>query len=801
MKMRNAIIFLASTILPMVASEDSASATVNENGAVTNMNSVIEESVLQIVNAGLGVNIESVIDPRANRPRESECAISASVSCTDPISGQKCDDLFVPIDECGPTELSFTFKYCNNEKEKYVQLYSDKSGALVEAIKVDLNMHIHVDGDGYTEYETKDEESDEIEKQMKLNYNFPALAPNTCKEFTADRVINTCKRFFSSSLKIHGMTGDSKGSYSDNSDVCYAWDFLRVYIKRPCDITASVSCKVDESRESCADVVANRDDNCSKDEPVTYEFEYCNKEGEPLIVRKQLFLATIGAKDVKEEFDYTDLNQDECRRRDIKGTINTCDPADKKNGDAQLRVEGWKGFPEGDFCTAYDETSIFDNIPHPTDEGCNVSADVKCTIPGTNQSCDDIIVPEEECGEKEMKFKFKYCNNNDEIDVNLNVDKTEASVEGVSVSNSKIDLSPLSPGECRTVKTIRNVNTCKNFFSAMLKLVGENDEEAKDRCYAFGFYRSFVSRDGSPPDDKCKVDVNIKCEHDRTKKQCGDLEIPEEECSTEDPVTFNFEFCNEDKDLPVNLSPLSTLALVETIPADDFDKSPLQPGSCQRVRYKTTVNTCKRFFSARAQLVGRRPGFDDLCQAYDYDRFFVRPKDPKPPTDPPTPAPTTKAPSVICVAPDQATGESTILNAIASISKVDDFEKNSPQSKARDFLTEEFSKGEYNVFCSDLCGNSIEDTIIQRYALAVFYYSTNGDKDWNICGEKSKAECIPRLTNIEDSNSFASNEIWLSNTSECLWGGIACGNANKCVNRIELSKYCAVYECTDILSL
>ena len=63
-----------------------------------------------------------------------------------------------------------------------------------------------------------------------LNYN--DLSPGTCHEFSIVRKIATCKRFYSASLKVEGKRGNDYA----NGDYCYAWDFLRIFVKRPCDI-------------------------------------------------------------------------------------------------------------------------------------------------------------------------------------------------------------------------------------------------------------------------------------------------------------------------------------------------------------------------------------------------------------------------------------------------------------------------------------------------------------------------------------------------------------------------------------
>jgi hypothetical protein len=60
--------------------------------------------------------------------------------------------------------------------------------------------------------------------------------------------------------------------------------------------------------------------------------------------------------------------------------------------------------------------------------------------------------------------------------------------------------------------------------------------------------------------------------------------------------------------------------------------------------------------------------------------------------------------------------------------------------------------------------------LLQRYILAVFYFSTGGEK-WTHC---SKQSSLCRLHNVS-SNHF------LSNDNECTWGGIACDSTGNVI--------------------
>jgi hypothetical protein len=87
-----------------------------------------------------------------------------------------------------------------------------------------------------------------------------------------------------------------------------------------------------------------------------------------------------------------------------------------------------------------------------------------------------------------------------------------------------------------------------------------------------------------------------------------------------------------------------------------------------------------------------------------------------------------------------------------------------PQNDALIWLAENPNLNDYS-----------EARLIQRYILAVFYFSTNGD-DWLYCG-RSDATC----------GGDPDEASWLSESSECVWLGIECTD-NESVDRIFFSR-------------
>jgi len=87
--------------------------------------------------------------------------------------------------------------------------------------------------------------------------------------------------------------------------------------------------------------------------------------------------------------------------------------------------------------------------------------------------------------------------------------------------------------------------------------------------------------------------------------------------------------------------------------------------------------------------------------------------------------------------------------------------------------------------------------MVQRYIMAVFYYSTGGG-DWNECNAPSNftdlddiAQANANCTIIGDGPDpfnapmFQGTDAWLTPSYECFWGGLACLDDTICMDRIE----------------
>lgn len=70
--------------------------------------------------------------------------------------------------------------------------------------------------------------------------------------------------------------------------------------------------------------------------------------------------------------------------------------------------------------------------------------------------------------------------------------------------------------------------------------------------------------------------------------------------------------------------------------------------------------------------------------------------------------------------------------------------------------------------------------LIQRYILAVIYYSTGGD-NWSKCSKSS--------TICSEERQFLNKTNFLSSENECFWAGIRCSADSMCVTQIEFGTF------------
>jgi len=134
-----------------------------------------------------------------------------------------------------------------------------------------------------------------------------------------------------------------------------------------------------------------------------------------------------------------------------------------------------------------------------------------------------------------------------------------------------------------------------------------------------------------------------------------------------------------------------------------------------------------------------------------------------------------------------------ILGILSTVSEPGSIETaGSPQQNAFDWIVDKDS--------AQLCPQN-ENDLIQRYTLAVFYYSTNGD-DWKECNAPSDfdsqasiaaANSACTLTTVNATTIFPNDvrgtKAWLTPESECTWGGVSCYSSGTNEGRVNVIEF------------
>lgn len=169
---------------------------------------------------------------------------------------------------------------------------------------------------------------------------------------------------------------------------------------------------------------------------------------------------------------------------------------------------------------------------------------------------------------------------------------------------------------------------------------------------------------------------------------------------------------------------------------------------------------------------------------------------PAPTPRPTTAAPTTPAPTFTCnFSPeDRAVAIADILGQVSN--PTDFVAPFSPQSQSLKWITEEDSL----YLCPD------DPFLIQRYTMAVFYFSTDGP-NWVEC---SAPDDLSDPNSIREANDNCDLEVeigqggtdaWLTPVSECQWGGVACDTISGDMERIEFGKCLRSIGCMNLQDL
>jgi hypothetical protein len=154
------------------------------------------------------------------------------------------------------------------------------------------------------------------------------------------------------------------------------------------------------------------------------------------------------------------------------------------------------------------------------------------------------------------------------------------------------------------------------------------------------------------------------------------------------------------------------------------------------------------------------------------------------PHKPTAPKPSPPTPLDCCALPS-GEREKKLLELYSTVSNKDDILKQgTPQNKAFNWI---LTNDQYCV-----CPSSKGCEPVQRYVMAVYYYSTKGE-NWINCGASS-AVCHPNGTTNNGKNTSGcyagADKRWLSTDPSCKWCGNNCDSSlyPDCITQINLGK-------------
>lgn len=108
------------------------------------------------------------------------------------------------------------------------------------------------------------------------------------------------------------------------------------------------------------------------------------------------------------------------------------------------------------------------------------------------------------------------------------------------------------------------------------------------------------------------------------------------------------------------------------------------------------------------------------------------------------------------------------------------YEEGTPQNDAYNWLV--YDDPDY------LCPE--DPTLVTRYTLVVFYYSTRGDR-WTQCRAPSSGDIESEIAANDDCPG---GNAWLTSGSECNWSGVTC-DENFSVIRLDIGRFSASPKC------
>ena len=156
------------------------------------------------------------------------------------------------------------------------------------------------------------------------------------------------------------------------------------------------------------------------------------------------------------------------------------------------------------------------------------------------------------------------------------------------------------------------------------------------------------------------------------------------------------------------------------------------------------------------------------------------------PTITATAAPTTTATTMMCDGLTPIQRDALINIYVRQISSPDDVDtEGTPQNLATEWII--------NQDPLQLCPT--DPNLVERYVMAVFYYSTLGNRWYECSSQDSSEDCTIEVSPLSSTSTNATTTMvisgsdpWLSEASVCTWGGLACDSTTSKIVQIEMGK-------------
>jgi len=691
-----------------------------------------------------GVQTESLGIGDVNQRQMQDCptdVLKIKCSLTNN-EGTECND-YINDDPLCNLDVKHTFKWCNTHKSDTLVLDAQKS-----SIKMIINQNVTVN------FLVENGDSNKIE-------------PCQCRKKVFKQRMNTCK--WNVSLLIKGSTVSAAGTPSP----AYSYEYKPFAIKTltptttPQDISTA-SCEMNEKPMPSISCVTSTQEKCvynpSKCEIVSfvYTFKVCNDGINADMILTWAQAKVHGSKKVLNNInDGTPLLFQQCRKQKLTKQLNTCDNSFVDNMKVVMNVDSKKN---GKKCHSF----LSFEYPHPL---------VSSLSPSHMPTLISSPVPSVPAAPPTFK----------------------PSAPPTFKSSAPPTFKPSAPPTFKP-------STPPTFKSSAPPT----------------FKPSLPPQGSSTP---C-LSSTIDCFVMDSNKPCDNTIIISETCSVK--LKFDLKACfvgQPSSSLKIKSGIITINANTINLPETENQVS-LKNGDCEHYTFTRVVNGC---LSKLIHVKFNRGGVvnngskSKWCGGNAYKNFAVTarvktgpptltPTSPpstnpvRSPTTNPTLSPTTNpsqsptlttnptlAPSTIsptrtqnCVGFSDKTRKeeilrklSTIYNNLADASLESYSTIHPPQSSALHWLLIEDE--------AYTCPN--DPNLSQRYALAVFYFSTNGDT-WKACNRISLVSCEPKLHQIDNDKKEVewSNKAWLSRSNECDWGGLSCTNKNdiKILDRIDL---------------